>query len=146
MSRGNPSNSEKNMFQSHLFLHKSHFSHLGMKKTALWDIALSLKETGISKVHTSPIIHHPDDKESTHLWNVGLHQRDYEAPSVVIEWLAPMIRFREVMSDSFHGFPESLQANFGLVPSSHNTFLPHTFQFMIHVSSYYSTLYSLSYW
>jgi hypothetical protein len=45
------------------------------------------------------------------------------------------------------GFPLSLQANTGIVPKLGNdSFLPHPFQFTIHLSHLRSTLYSLSYW
>jgi hypothetical protein len=47
----------------------------------------------------------------------------------------------------FCGFPQSLQANVGIVPRFyHECFLPHPLQFDIHSSYLHSTLYSLSYW
>lgn len=46
----------------------------------------------------------------------------------------------------FHGFPHSIQADARIVPfmrlQPHSS--PYLFQFIIHKSSYYSTLYSLS--
>jgi hypothetical protein len=43
----------------------------------------------------------------------------------------------------FYGFPQSFQANSGIVPRlCHCRFLPNTFQLIIHQSSYRSMLYS----
>jgi hypothetical protein len=47
----------------------------------------------------------------------------------------------------FHGFSQSLHANTRIVPYIRSQPTPSlSFQFIIHLSSFHSTLYSLSYW
>jgi hypothetical protein len=48
-----------------------------------------------------------------------------------------------IQIEGFRGLSQSLHANAGI---GHNRFLPCPSQFIIHLSPYHSTLYSLSYW
>jgi hypothetical protein len=49
-----------------------------------------------------------------------------------------------MLTESFHGFPQSLKADPGTVlRAGHDSLLRNPFQFLIHQSPYSSTLYSL---
>jgi hypothetical protein len=77
--------------------------------------------------------------------------------NVVIEWLTLLPPIREVLVSNlfpetgypdwcFRGFPQSLQENAGTVPNVRPPpLLPHPSQFIIHVSTFHSTLYSSNY-
>jgi hypothetical protein len=47
------------------------------------------------------------------------------------------------LTEVFRGFPQSLQANVGILKLGHYRFLPNPFQFTIHLSPFHSTLYNL---
>jgi hypothetical protein len=50
-------------------------------------------------------------------------------------------RIPAILTDVFSGFPESLQANAGVVPLlGYDRFLPNSFQFVIHLLHFHSTL------
>jgi hypothetical protein len=52
-----------------------------------------------------------------------------------------------ILTEVLRGFPQSLKANAGIVPQTgHDRFLPDPSQFIIHLSCYQLTLYSLRYW
>jgi hypothetical protein len=49
-----------------------------------------------------------------------------------------------ILTEDFGDFPQSIEANVEIVKSDHGRFLPHPFEFIIHQSSYKSTLYFTS--
>jgi hypothetical protein len=52
-----------------------------------------------------------------------------------------------ILTEAFHGSPQPLQANTGIVPQlGHYRFLSNSIQIIVHQSPYHSTLYSLRYW
>jgi hypothetical protein len=78
-------------------------------------------------------------------------------PNLVVEWLTLLFLILEVSAsnlcpesgypDCFRDFPQSIEANAGVVPErGHYRFLPHPFQLTIHLSPFHSMICSLSYW
>jgi hypothetical protein len=73
----------------------------------------------------------------------------------VVEWLTLQLRIREILvsnlgpilTEGFRGFPQPLEASARIVPQvTPPLILPHPLQFIIHLSSVHSTLYSLRQW
>jgi hypothetical protein len=80
-------------------------------------------------------------------------------PNVVVEWLKLLLRFREVPGSNLSsetGYPDWGFSWFCSVPLSecrvstlqlgHDRSFPYPFKFIIHLSQFISTLYSLGYW
>jgi hypothetical protein len=62
-------------------------------------------------------------------------------------WVQVLAQKLAILTEVFRAFSQSLQANAGwyLKTLGHNRFLPHCLQFVILQSSFYPTLYNLSY-
>jgi hypothetical protein len=80
-------------------------------------------------------------------------------PNVVVEWLILLLCIREVPESNLGletGYPGWKFSSFSSVPPGkfrystlklgHDRFLPHRLQFIIHLTSFHSTLHNLSYW
>jgi hypothetical protein len=88
-----------------------------------------------------------------------IHILEYGDPNIVVEWLTLLLHIREVPGSnldletghsdwSFLWFSSIPQGKFrdSISKLGHNCFLPHPFQFIIHLPSFHLMLYSLSFW